>query len=269
MRRTIIILAFSISAISWINWEDKPENKSYLQGLQGNENFKSYVENAKGLKINMIAVEGGTYIMGDTLGEGNDNERPAHKVTLNNFYISDKEITQKQWRKIMGTSPSSVKNMDFLPVDNVSWKDIQEFVAKLNQLTGKKYRLPTEAEWEYAAKGGNKSQGFRFSGSNNLSEVGVYADNSGNIPNTVGRKKPNELGIYDMSGNVWEWVQDQYYDYTEETQTNPLGTGNKTTGISKGGSWSDFSRLCRITIRKGTTFERRSADLGFRIVAEL
>jgi formylglycine-generating enzyme required for sulfatase activity len=159
--------------------------------------------------IEMILVRGGTFRMGDTDGQGGDNEKPVHNVTLRDFYIGKYPVTQKQWVQVMGSNHSNFKGDD-LPVEQVSWNNVQEIIKELNAKTGKKYRLPTEAEWEYAARGGNKSKGYKYSGSNDIDKVAWYADNSGNKTHPVGTKAPNELGIYDMSGNVWEWVNDKY-----------------------------------------------------------
>ncbi len=161
----------------------------------------------------MVLVEGGTFTMGCTdeqVGDCNDDEKPAHQVTVSNFQIGKYEVTQAEWKAVMGNNPSEFKNCDHCPVHLVSWNDVQEFIKKLNQKTGKNYRLPTEAEWEYAARGGQKSNKTEFAGSQNLDAVGWYDHNSDSKPHPVGGKAPNELGIYDMSGNVWEWCADWY-----------------------------------------------------------
>ena len=156
---------------------------------------------------NMVYVQGGTFMMGATSEQGSDaydNEKPAHQVTLSSFSIGRYEVTQEEWQAVMGSNPSWFKGPK-RPVENVSWDDCQAFIKKLNEMTGKQFRLPTEAEWEFASRGGIKSQGYKYSGSNNLNSVAWYADNSGNTTHDVGQESPNELGIYDMSGNVWEW----------------------------------------------------------------
>mgnify|MGYP001804168081 CR=1 FL=1 len=160
---------------------------------------------------NMVFVKGGTFNMGSN--DGRDIEKPLHEVQVGDFYIGKYEVTQAQWRRIMGNSPSSFNNCDDCPIESVSWNDIQRFLKKLRKQTGQKYRLPTEAEWEYAARGGNKSKGFTYAGSNALADVAWYDSNSGNKTQPVGQKAPNELGIYDMSGNVWEWCTDWYGEY--------------------------------------------------------
>ena len=164
---------------------------------------------------NMVFVQGGSFQMGSNNGQS--DEKPVHSVTVSDFYIVKYEVTQKEWRDIMGSNPSKWKG-DNLPVEKVSWDDVQTFIKKLNAKTGLNYRLPTEAEWEYAARGGNKSNGYKYSGSNDIGSVAWYASNSGSKTHSVGQKKPNELGIYDMTGNVWEWCNDWYGDYSSSSQ---------------------------------------------------
>jgi formylglycine-generating enzyme required for sulfatase activity len=169
-----------------------------------------------GVSFTMVKVDGGTFKMGATSEQGSDaeeDEKPAHSVTLSSYWIGQTEVTKALWNAVMGTNPSLSKG-DELPVENVSWKDCQKFIKKLNQLTGETFRLPTEAEWEYAARGGNKSKGYKYSGSNDLGTVAWSSNNS--LPKThpVATKQPNELGIYDMSGNVYEWCNDYYDSYS-------------------------------------------------------
>ena len=211
-------------------------------------------------KTEMVFVQGGTFTMGCTDEQGNDCsdiEKPAHQVTLSDYYIGKYEVTQGLWKKIMGKNPSYFTNCgDDCPVEKVSWEDCQEFINKLNQLTGKSYRLPTEAEWEYAARGGRDVAGnvqqTTYAGSNNLYEVAWYDGNSdvnysggyeykGRKLGThnVGTKKPNALGIYDMSGNVWEWCNDWYRDYSSRAVTNPQGPSSGSNRVLRGGSWYD------------------------------
>ena len=181
-----------------------------------------------GISIEMVRVEAGTFTMGATpeMEEPWDDEKPAHQVTLtNNYYIGKYEVTQALWKAVMGKNPSYFKG-DNMPVEQVSWNDCQKFISKLNKITGKTFRLPTEAEWEYAARGGKKSRGYKYSGSNNLSDVAWY---DGGETLSVGLKQPNELGIYDMSGNVWEWCQDLFGKYNSWSQTNPIGPKTVST----------------------------------------
>ena len=188
-----------------------------------------------GISIDMVRVEAGTFTMGATAEMKNpwDDEKPTHRVTLtNDYYIGKYEVTQTLWQAVMGNNPSEFKG-DNLPVEKVSWKDCQDFISKLNRITGKTFRLPTEAEWEYAARGGNKSRGYQYSGSNNLSDVAWYMDNSGDKTHAVGTKQPNELGIYDMSGNVWEWCQDWYGKYSSSSQVNPTGANSGSYRVKR------------------------------------
>ena len=221
-----------------------------------------------GISIDMVRVEAGTFTMGATpeMENPSEDEKPPHQVTLtNNYYIGKYEVTQALWQAVMGNNPSGYKG-DNLPVEQVSWDDCQEFISQLNRITGKTFRLPTEAEWEYAARGGKKSRGYQYSGSNNLSDVAWYYDNSGNKTHAVGSKQANELGIYDMSGNVWEWCQDWYDDYNSSSQTNPTGANSGSGRVGRGGSWYDAARVCRSSCRGIITPDSRSDDLGLRLV---
>ena len=221
-----------------------------------------------GISIDMVRVEAGTFTMGATpeMKDPYGNEKPTHQVTLtNDYYIGKYEVTQALWQAVMGNNPSYSKNYN-LPVECVSWDDCQEFISKLNHITGKTFRLPTEAEWEYAARGGNKSRGYQYSGSNNLSDVAWYDDNSSNTTHAVGTKQPNELGIYDMSGNVREWCQDRLGAYSSSSQVNPTGANSGSYRVSRGGSWCEFARLCRSSCRDLTSPGNRNYDLGLRLV---
>ena len=216
----------------------------------------------------MVRVEAGTFIMGaiQEIEEPNYWEKPAHQVTLtNNFYIGKYEVTQALWKAVMGKRPSYFKG-DNLPVEQVSWDDCQEFISKLNSITGKTFRLPTEAEWEYAARGGNKSIGYQYSGSNNLSDVAWYDGNSGNTTHAVGSKQGNELGIYDMAGNVYEWCQDWYEDYSGSLQVNPTGATSGSFHVFRGGSWYSNAWFCRSSCRDYYAPDNRIYGLGLRLV---
>jgi len=221
-----------------------------------------------------VFVEGGTFQMGSN---ENNNGKPIHPVTVSSFYMSKYEVTQKQWRDIMGTNPSSFKDCDKCPVESVSWNDIQEFIKKLNAQTGKNYRLPTEAEWEYAARGGNKSKGYKYAGSNNIDEVAWYDKNSYDLgeehknygTNPVGQKQANELGLYDMSGNVWEWCEDTWHDNYSGAPTNGsawTSGGKSTNRVLRGGSWPSYSVFCRLASRFTSTPPGRGDRIGFRLV---
>ena len=216
-------------------------------------------------EIEMVYVEGGTFTMGATSEQGSDatnDEKPAHSVTLDGYYIGKYEVTQELWKAVMGSNPSNFKG-DNLPVENVSWNDVQEFLRKLNAMTGKRYRLPTEAEWEFAARGGNSSRGYKYSGSNSIGNVAWYDGNSGT--HAVGTKSPNELGIYDMSGNVWEWCQDWHDSYSNSSQRNPKGPNSGLFRVYRGGGWRYSARNCRVSNRADGTPDDRRDILGFRL----
>ena len=221
-----------------------------------------------GISIDMVRVEAGTFTMGATaeMKDPFGNEKPTHRVTLtNDYYIGKYEVTQALWKAVMGNNPSEYKG-DNLPVEKVSWNDCQEFLSKLNRITGKTFRLPTEAEWEYAARGGNKSRGYQFSGSSNLSDVAWYDDNSGYVTHAVGSKQSNELGIYDMTGNVWEWCQDWYGKYSSSSQINPTGANSGSDRVIRGGSWNNTAWFCRSSCRLNYTPGFRNDCLGLRLV---
>jgi len=236
----------------------------------------------------MIFVKGGTFQMGDEYGDLNNDCIPIHQVTVDNFYIGKYEVTQKQWKKIMGSNPSHIKG-DNLPVKIVTWYDVQQFIKKLNQKTGKHYRLPTEAEWEYAARGGietiHESSQTKYAGSNNIGDVAWYWKNSGDKilsgdynwdkedknnckTHAVGTKQANELGIYDMSGNVWEWCNDWYgkYYYKNSPQNNPQGPDSDKYRVLRGGTWLSNSDSCRVAGRYCEYPASSSRSYGFRIV---
>jgi formylglycine-generating enzyme required for sulfatase activity len=200
------------------------------------------------MMANMVYVEGGTFVMGATDELGNDAydwEKPTHQVTLSSFSINKYEVTQEEWQVVMGNNPSWFKGAK-RPVEKVSWEECQEFILKLNAMTGRHFRLPTEAEWEYAARGGNKSHGYKYAGSNDLKSVGWYDFNCRNETHNVGSRQPNELGLYDMSGNVWEWCQDWYGSYSSDAQTNPTGPTSGSYRVVRNGE-SD----CSVTSRFG------------------
>ena len=221
-----------------------------------------------GVNIEMVKVEAGSFNMGATPEMENpyDSEKPVHRVTLtNNYYIGKYEVTQALWKIVMGSNPSNSKG-DNLPVENVSWNNCQKFISKLNKLTGKSFRLPTEAEWEFAARGGNKSRGYQYSGSNTIGDVAWYDGNSGSKTHAVGTKQPNELGIYDMTGNVLEWCQDWYDSYSSSPQTNPTGAVSGSFRVLCGGSWGNSAGYCRSSCRGSNTPGSRNNFLGLRLV---
>jgi formylglycine-generating enzyme required for sulfatase activity len=222
-----------------------------------------------GIDVEMVFVEGGTFTMGCTSEQKDDCydwEKPAHRVTLNSYYMGKYEVTQAQWKAVMGenNNPSFLKRDD-LPVTNITWEEAQVFIRKLNEKMGKNYRLPTEAEWEYAARGGTQSQNYKYSGSNNVDLVAWYEENSGDKPHPVGTKSPNELDIYDMSGNVWEWCSDWYDDYRGTSQTNPQGPSSGSYRVARGGGWYYDAKGVRVSIRSDNTPDDRYDHLGFRL----
>ena len=221
-----------------------------------------------GVNIEMVKVESGSFNMGATpeMEDPNESEKPVHLVTLaNDYYIGKYEVTQALWQAVMGSNPSSSKGDD-LPVERVSWNDCQDFISKLNAMTGKRFRLPTEAEWEYAARGGKKSRGYQYSGNNSLGDIAWYSGNSSSRTHAVGTKQPNELGIYDMAGNVWEWCQDWKGSYSSSPLVNPIGAVSGSLRVYRGGSWSSSARGCRTSCRNCFTPNGRDNNLGLRLV---
>jgi formylglycine-generating enzyme required for sulfatase activity len=217
--------------------EDMPDDDKYMSINIGGVTFK------------MIKVEGGTFTMGasDSMPE----EFPPHRVTVSTFYIGETEVTQELWQAVMGNNPSYFSGSQN-PVAGVNWSSCQTFIKELNALTGKQFRLPTEAEWEFAARGGNKSRGYKYAGSDTLRNVAWYRDNSNNQTREVARKSPNELGLYDMSGNVCEWCQDRYGSYSSTSQTNPTGPASGTERVFRGGSWGHHYWQCLVSSRFGS-----------------
>lgn len=230
--------------------------------------FGNQTLTVNGVQFTMVAVEGGTFTMGATSELGSDafeNEEPAHEVTLSDYYIGQTEVTQALWEAVMGSNPSDHRG-DNLPVEQVSWNDCQEFIRKLNQLTGKQFRLPTEAEWEYAARGGRKSRGYKYAGGNNIDSVAWYYDNSGYETHPVATKQANELGIYDMSGNVLEWCRDWYGGYQSSSLSDPQGPSSGFYRVIRGGCYYNFARNCRVSYRISNTMDYRSGYLGLRLL---
>jgi len=228
-----------------------------------------------GISFKMIRVEGGTFTMGATSEQGLDadsDEKPAHQVTVSTFSIGETEVTQELWQAVMGSNPSNFKGPR-RPVEEVSWEDCQNFIRELNSLTGRHFRLPTEAEWEYAARGGKKTNGHKYAGSSAIDNVAWYEENSYKKGNSspdygthvVATKRANELGLYDMSGNVWEWCQDWWGDYSSGSQTNPKGPTSGSNRVLRGGSWFYNTWYCRVSYRYGRTPSYRSNDLGLRL----
>ena len=246
-----------------------PSSSSSSPSSPSSSSSDRKVFTVNGVSFTMVRVDGGTFTMGATDEQGSDaydSEKPAHEVTLSTFSIGETEVTQALWQAVMGSNPSYFKDNPQNPVEKVSWDDCQEFIKKLNSLTGKSFRLPTEAEWEYAARGGSKSRKTKYSGGSDIGSVAWYDGNSGNKTHPVKGKSPNELGLYDMSGNVWEWCED-YYDskfYTSSPKSNPKGSSTGSNRVFRGGSWYDYARDCRVSDRAFSP-DNRGIILGLRL----
>ena len=227
-----------------------------------------------GVSFTMMEVEGGTFTMGATAEQSTFNNvdaTPVHEVTLSSYMIGQTEVTQALWKAVMGADPNPLgfPGDPLRPVEMVSWNNCQTFLTKLNKLTGKNFRLPTEAEWEFAARGGNYSQGYKYSGSNNIYDVGWYYKNAAESTHTVALKLPNELGLYDMSGNVSEWCQDWWGSYSSEAQTDPTGPETGTSHVYRGGDFHIFSANsygdCRVSCRWGLEPQCAASYIGLRL----
>ena len=214
---------------------------------------KQIVFTVKGVKFTMMLVEGGTFAMGATseqiVNDTPEDEFPVHNVTLSNYYIGETEVTQELWNTVMGENPSNFKGDLQCPVEMVSWDDCQTFIAKLNELTGKAFRLPTEAQWEYAARGGKQTKKYLYSGGDDLDAVAWHYYNASETTHPVKTKRPNELHLYDMSGNVWEWCADWYGSYSADGQTNPTGPAKGAKRVVRGGAWSYMSNYAPVAYR--------------------
>lgn len=225
---------------------------------------------ASAVNMAFVLVKGGCYQMGDSFGDGYADERPVHEVCVNDFFMGTYEVTQGQWKEIMGYNPAEFNLCgDNCPVENISWNDAQEFIRKLKWKIGKNYRLPTEAEWEYAARSGGKKE--KWAGTSSESELGEYAWfdlNSGGETHPAGKKKPNGLGLYDMSGNVWEWCQDFYDEnyYKNSPKNNPSGPDSGTNHVLRGGSWFNGAGYTRTEKRLSIIPDYRDGNDGFRLV---
>ena len=259
------------------------DNKSIIVSVQIIPVF-DFTISLSGISIDMIGIEGGTFYMGIATSGGSDDEKPRHIVTVNSFYVGKTEVTQSLWLAVMGNNPSYFTGNDKRPVEMVNWFEVQQFINKLNQLTNSNFRLPTEAEWEYAAGGGSKNR-TEFPGTNyssNLESYAWYSENSGSLgannpdygTHPVKQKYPNKLGIFDMSGNVKEWVQDWHQNYTIYSQINPIGTiGNDK--IYRGGGWGGVfipwpnDIYCKVNSRCYNFPNTKESDLGFRLAHPL
>lgn len=232
-------------------------------------NKKTYTVN--GVSFTMVRIAGGTFTMGASSSDSDaySNEKPAHQVTLSSYSIGETAVTQALWQAVMGSNPSHFTGNLQRPVEQVSWNDCQEFIRKLNSLTGITFRLPTEAEWEYAARGGSQSHSYKYSGSDNLDSVAWYGDNSSDTTHSVKGKLPNELGLYDMSGNVCEWCSDWYDSsyYASSPQSHPKGPDYGPGQVSRGGSWDADAWNCRVSRRGYSTTSSTDYRIGLRLVS--
>jgi len=261
---------YPIKAKLKVNWYGIAIENFYLYA----KNMSLHIENLKNLdpidQMEFIYVPGGTFQMGDLIGNGNINEKPVHEVTLDNFYIGKYPVTQGQWKAIMNNNPSQFKKGDNFPVEHVSWNDAQEFIKinEMNKYNKYVFRLPTEAEWEYAARSGGKKE--KYAGGDNLHELAWYSGNISQTTHSVGKKRPNGLGLYDMSGNVWEWCEDIYFDkaYSKHAKINPVYL-ESTSGsrVLRGGAWSSDAGYCRTASRFWRESGGRNCHFGFRLVS--
>lgn len=265
LRRTMVLVCIAgvvLGIVAYLNY--RQNSPIVYKGEIPTSTIETIVVN--GVEFNMVKIEGGTFHMGATSEQGEyDAEKPVHSVTLSDYYIGETEVTQELWEAVMGSNPSRFKGDNQRPVEYVSWYDCQEFIKKLNQLTGKKFRLPTEAEWEYAARGGKYSRGYKYSGSNDVDEVAWYKSNSGETTHPVATKEANELGLYDMSGNVYEWCKDWYGDYQSNSQTNPTGPSEGEKRVRRGSSWDHFYGYVRVSYRDYGTPDYRDDYNGLRL----
>ncbi|ACD94891.1 formylglycine-generating enzyme family protein [Trichlorobacter lovleyi] len=216
--------------------------------------------------IELVPVKGGCFQMGEFILESAGDEKPVHEVCVSDFMIAKYEVTQGQWKQFMGNRPSNFRDCgDSCPVEQVSWNEVQQFIQRLNRQTGLQFRLPSEAEWEYACRSGGKQE--KFCGGNDIDVLAWHHDNSDGRPHPVGQKKPNGLGIYDMSGNVWEWVQD-WFDtsyYSKSPRMNPQGPTTSSEKAVRGGCWDCEPKCIRASIRYWFAPNGRFSGLGFRL----
>lgn len=233
--------------------------------VKGNANMKIVVGDKDNVTFKMVYVDGGTFNMGETSGmENKDDLTNVHKVTLSPFYIAETVVTQALWKTVMKWNLSNCEGI-YNPVEYVSWENCQKFIEILNEMTGMKFRLPTEAEWEFAARGGNSSNHTLYSGSNNIDDVAWCSINSLYKTHPVAQKIPNELGLYDMSGNVWEWCEDFYGEYMSKDEVNPKGPKFGSKRIARGGSWNYPERYCQVFFRNCFAQNEMFNGLGLRL----
>ncbi len=265
----LVILAVMPSCKGGGNKAGKGGEKTTEAEAVSNVEIKEYT--VAGVTFKMVKVEGGTYTMGATPEQGTEpqpNEKPAHEVTVDDFWIGQTEVTQALFEAVTGFNPSYTRWPE-CPVDKISWKDCNSFIETLNELTGLEFRLPKEIEWEYAARGGKFSKGYKYAGSDNLEEVAWTVANAGEKSHPVASKKPNELGLYDMSGNVFEWCEDKYlmYDGKEPQYSQKMLKSDKKREfhIERGGCWNYGPTMCRVSYRHAGNFTHMYAYDGMRL----
>jgi formylglycine-generating enzyme required for sulfatase activity len=269
-KKTMLLAMCSLTACAHNSQTEHPVagNVAVDTETQSKENAPKETITVNGVSFEMVKVEAGTFTMGGTpeMEDKFDYAKPVHKVTITrNFYIGETEVTQALWEAVMGSNPSWFEGNANRPVESVTWNDCQTFIKKLNAATGKKFRLPTEAEWEFAARGGNKSRHYRYSGSNDIDEVAWYKANSDYETHDVAMKKPNELGLYDMSGNVSEWCEDWLGEYSASAQTNPTGPKSGIFRVRRGGEKGDEASWCVPSYRYHAEPGESAFCLGFRL----
>jgi formylglycine-generating enzyme required for sulfatase activity len=248
--------------VKTIHWKVLSEREELISdGVK----FKIIVNSKKPFEQELVFVKGGRFNMGSLSGDV--DEGPRHEVNVESFYIGKFEVTQQEWKEVTGKFPNYFNGCKQCPVEQVSWVEVQVFIEKLNEITGKFYRLPTEAEWEYAAIGGslNVGKNYRYCGGDELDSIGWYSENSMRKTHLVGEKKSNELGIYDMTGNVWEWCSDWYGPYSNSLETNPRGPVSGEFRVIRGGSWADSAQPCRAQNRNKCLEISKYNYLGFRL----
>ena len=232
-----------------------------------NKAFMSKTFTVNGASFTMVKVKGSTFKMGamPACNIAEEDEYPVHNVLLNDYYIGETEVTRELWSAVMGNDPSGMQGTGQSPVESVNWNDCNNFLNKLNELTGANFRLPTEAQWEYAARGGRNSKGYLYSGSDNIDDVAWYKENANNGVNEVKKKMPNELGLYDMSGNVSEWCSDWYGEYPANDVSNPVGASSGHSRVIRGGCWINEESICRVTDRTLGAPRGSGCILGLRL----
>ncbi len=264
--------AKSASKVSGHKSKSKPSGRGHSSAPSSVMSQQERDRIIQNLIANMVYVEGGTFTMGNTYLNTewpNELEMPAHQVKLSSYYIGRYEVTQAEWMAVMGFNPSVNQTDLNLPVEHVSWNECQVFIKELNRLTKKRFRLPTEAEWEFAARGGNKSRGYTYAGSDNIDDVAWYYDNSHTTQYTfthiVGKKLPNELGLYDMSGNVLEWCQSWYARYSANAEVNPKGPTKGKSRCLRGGQVNYSKSCCHVSYRGAQSPSYYTDEVGFRL----